>query len=56
VTHRHVVDEWPGNRYEEVDAPRRPSRRAARADSAPEYGEPGLWTPAPQQAAPRSWW
>ncbi|MBP1179569.1 murein L,D-transpeptidase [Methylobacterium sp. PvR107] len=56
VTHRHVVDQWPGNRYEEVDAPRRPSRRAARADSAPEFGEPGLWTPAPQQAAPRSWW
>jgi hypothetical protein len=56
VTHRHVADEWPDNRYEEVTVPRRASRRAARADSAPEFGEPGLWTPAPQQPAPRSWW
>jgi L,D-transpeptidase YcbB len=56
VTHRHVADDWPGNRYEEVDVPRRAPRRAARADGAPEYGEPGLWTPAPQQAPPRSWW
>ncbi|GAN48377.1 peptidoglycan binding protein [Methylobacterium sp. ME121] len=50
------ADAWPTGRYEEADAPRRPLRRAARADSAPEYGEPGLWTPAPQQAAPRGWW
>ncbi|MEG9526106.1 MAG: L,D-transpeptidase family protein [Hyphomicrobiales bacterium] len=56
VTHRHVADEWPDNRYEEVTLPRRASRRAARADSPPEFGEPGLWTPAPQQPAPRSWW
>ncbi|KAA0125692.1 murein L,D-transpeptidase [Methylobacterium sp. P1-11] len=58
TTHRPVADAdaWPTERYEERDGPRRPLRRAARADSAPEYGEPGLWTPAPQQAAPRGWW
>lgn len=50
------ADAWPGGRYEEAETPRRAQRRAARADSAPEYGEPGLWTPAPQQAAPRGWW
>lgn len=54
--HRHVADEWPGGRYDQVDTPRRSVRRAARADSAPEFGEPSLWTPAPQPAAPRSWW
>jgi len=53
---RHVADEWPNGRYEEIETPRRHTRRAARADDAPEYGEPGLWTPAPQQAAPRSYW
>jgi L,D-transpeptidase YcbB len=55
-THRHVVDEWSDSRYDDVDMPRRVRRRAARAEGAPEYGEPGLWTPAPQQPAPRSWW
>ncbi|MCJ2089243.1 L,D-transpeptidase family protein [Methylobacterium sp. E-005] len=54
--HRHVADEWPTGRYEEAEPPRRHLRRAARADDAPEYGEPGLWTPAPQQGAPRSYW
>ncbi|MCJ2133865.1 L,D-transpeptidase family protein [Methylobacterium sp. J-026] len=54
-THRRVADDWPDDRYEEVE-PTRHLRRAARAGGAPEYGEPGLWTPAPQQAAPRSWW
>ncbi|MGH1589159.1 L,D-transpeptidase family protein [Methylobacterium phyllosphaerae] len=56
--HRPVADAepWPSGRYEQAEAPRRPVRRAARADSAPEYGEPGLWTPAPQQPAPRGWW
>ncbi|MCJ2073656.1 L,D-transpeptidase family protein [Methylobacterium sp. J-030] len=55
-THRHVADEWPTGRYEDVEPPRRHLRRAARSDDAPEYGEPGLWTPAPQQATPRSYW
>ncbi|WCS22546.1 L,D-transpeptidase family protein [Methylobacterium sp. NMS14P] len=50
------AEAWPTGRYEEADTPRRAQRRAARADGAPEYGEPGLWTPAPQQAAPRGWW
>ncbi|MCJ2017934.1 L,D-transpeptidase family protein [Methylobacterium sp. E-065] len=55
-THRQVASEWPTGRYEEAAPPRRHLRRAARADDAPEYGEPGLWTPAPQQAGPRSYW
>lgn len=55
-SHRPVADEWPTGRYEEAEPPRRHLRRAARADDAPEYGEPGLWTPAPQQAVPRSYW
>ncbi len=55
-THRRVAEEWPTGRYEEVAPPRRHSRRAARADDAPDYGEPSLWTPAPQQAGPRSYW
>ena len=55
-TPRHVADEWETGRYDDADAPRRPVRRAARADSAPEYGEPGLWTPAPQQPVSRGWW
>uniref|UniRef100_UPI0005B93181 L,D-transpeptidase family protein n=1 Tax=Methylobacterium sp. B1 TaxID=91459 RepID=UPI0005B93181 len=50
------AEAWPEGRYEEADTRRRSLRRAARADSAPEYGEPGLWTPAPQQSAPRGWW
>jgi murein L,D-transpeptidase YcbB/YkuD len=54
--HRRLADEWPDERYEEVAPPRRHLRRAARADDAPAYGEPGLWTPAPQQAVPRSYW
>ncbi|WP_457103760.1 L,D-transpeptidase family protein [Methylobacterium sp. P5_C11] len=56
--HRPVAgaEPWPSGRYEQAETPRRPVRRAARADSAPEYGEPGLWTPAPQQPAPRGWW
>ncbi|WP_267423927.1 L,D-transpeptidase family protein [Methylobacterium sp. GC_Met_2] len=54
--HRQVADEWPTGRYEEAAPPRHHLRRAARADDAPEYGEPGLWTPAPQPAGPRSYW
>ncbi|MGU3662787.1 murein L,D-transpeptidase [Methylobacterium sp. A49B] len=54
--HSRVADDWAANRYEDVDAPHRTVRRAARADSAPEYGEPGLWTPAPQQPVSRGWW
>jgi L,D-transpeptidase YcbB len=56
--HRPVADAdaWPGSRYDGWETPRRGLRRAARADSAPEYGEPGLWTPAPQPSAPRGWW
>jgi murein L,D-transpeptidase YcbB/YkuD len=54
--HRQVADQWPTGRYEEAAPPRRHLRRAARADDAPEYGESGLWTPAPQQAGPRSYW
>lgn len=50
------AEAWPEGRYEDADTRRRSLRRAARADSAPEYGEPGLWTPAPQQSAPRGWW
>lgn len=55
-THRHVADDWADSRYDDVDGPRRVRRRAARVEASPEYGEPGLWTPAPQQTAPRSWW
>ena len=53
---RQVADDWGTSRYQDVDAPRRAVRRAARADGAPEYGEPGLWTPAPQQPVSRGWW
>ncbi|SDN19774.1 Murein L,D-transpeptidase YcbB/YkuD [Methylobacterium phyllostachyos] len=55
-TQRHVAGEWPTGRYEEAEPPRRHLRRAARIDESPEYGEPGLWTPAPQQTTPRSYW
>ncbi|MCJ2053050.1 murein L,D-transpeptidase [Methylobacterium sp. J-070] len=54
--HHRFADEWPPGRDDDLETPRRHLRRAARADSAPEYGEPGLWTPAPQQPAPRGWW
>ena len=56
ATRHHASDDWANRRYEEVDTPRRAVRRAARADAAPEYGEPGLWTPAPQQPVSRGWW
>jgi murein L,D-transpeptidase YcbB/YkuD len=57
MKHRHVAaDQWPDGRYDEASPPRRSLRRAARADSAPEYGEPALWTPAPPQPASRGWW
>ncbi|MCJ2058826.1 L,D-transpeptidase family protein [Methylobacterium sp. J-048] len=52
---RYTEEREPSARYDDYDVPRRHVRRAARADSAPEYGEPGLWTPAPAPA-PRSWW
>jgi murein L,D-transpeptidase YcbB/YkuD len=52
---RRYAEPEPSARYDEYDTPRRPVRRAARADSAPEYGEPGLWTPAPASVS-RGWW
>ena len=52
---RRYSDVQPSDRYDEYDSPRRPVRRAARVDGAPEYGEPGLWTPAPAPAS-RGWW
>ena len=55
VRPRRYSDVQPSDRYDEYDSPRRPVRRAARVDGAPEYGEPGLWTPAPAPAS-RGWW
>ncbi|SFL84873.1 L,D-transpeptidase family protein [Methylobacterium pseudosasicola] len=52
---RRYAEPEPSDRYDDYDSPRRHVRRAARADSAPEYGEPGLWTPAPAPAS-RGWW
>ena len=55
--HHRYTDAEPSARYDDYDSPRRSVRRAARADSAPEYGEPGLWTPAPAPApVSRGWW
>ena len=51
---RRAAYERPARRYE-AEPPVRMPRRAARADGAPEYGEPGLWTPPPP-GAPRSFW
>ncbi|MDP4002946.1 murein L,D-transpeptidase [Methylobacterium sp. NEAU K] len=52
---RRYADGQQAERDEEYVAPRRVLRRAARAESAPAYGEPGLWTPPPPPAT-RSWW
>lgn len=52
---RRYADPEPSARYDEYDSPRRHVRRSARADGAPEYGEPGLWTPAPAPVS-RGWW
>ena len=52
---RHASDDWANRRYER-DSPRRAVRRAARADAAPEYGEPGLWTPGTPAPVSRGWW
>ncbi|MGH1572209.1 L,D-transpeptidase family protein [Methylobacterium sp. P31] len=57
VKHRHVAeDQWPDGRSDEASPQRHTLRRAARAESAPEYGEPSLWTPAPPQPVSRGWW
>lgn len=52
---RRYAEPEPSARYDDYDSPGRHVRRAARADSAPEYGEPGLWTPAPAPVS-RGWW